>query len=188
MTSTPKAMPAFLQIAATRVSLRRLESARPGRRRGPTTSMRSRFVSLALLCVAALAAGCAGRNSPKTGETRDHAMLTKEQLAENHFNTAYDAVEALRSNWLRTRGTDSFQTPSEVLVYLDNTRLGGTETLREIAANTVVYMRFYDGVAATGRWGVGHAAGVIYVSTHPLTTDPAPPPPGVSASRSGVAG
>jgi hypothetical protein len=117
--------------------------------------------------------GCASRL--KTGEARDHGTLTKEQIAEAHFNTAYDAVEALRSNWLNTRGTDSFRTPSEVVVYLDNTKLGGTETLREIAANTIVYMRFYDGVAATGRWGIGHGAGVIYVSTHPAGTDPAPP-------------
>ena len=129
-----------------------------------------------LALVAAFSVGGCLHNGPKTGDVRDHAVLTKEQIAENHFNTAYDAVEALRSNWLRARGTDSFQTPSEVLVYLDNTRLGGTDTLREIAANTIYYMRFFDGVAATGRWGVGHAAGVIYVSTHPVGIDVAPPP------------
>jgi hypothetical protein len=130
----------------------------------------ARFVALA---AAVLVGACASRL--KTGEVRDHGTLTKEQIAESHFSTAYDAVEALRSNWLKARGTDSFQTPSEVLVYLDNTRLGGTDRLREIAANTIVYMRFYDGVSATGRWGIGHAAGVIYVSTHPTGTDPAPP-------------
>lgn len=130
----------------------------------------ARFVALA---AAVLVGACASRL--KTGEVRDHGTLTKEQIAESHFSTAYDAVEALRSNWLKARGTDSFQTPSEVLVYLDNTRLGGTDRLREIAANTVVYMRFYDGVSATGRWGIGHAAGVIYVSTHAASTDPAPP-------------
>ncbi len=130
----------------------------------------ARFVALAAVV---LVSGCASRL--KTGEVRDHGTLTKEQIMESHFTTAYDAVEALRSNWLQARGTDSFQTPSEVLVYLDNTRLGGTDKLREIAANTIVYMRFYDGVSATGRWGIGHAAGVIYVSTHPAGTDPAPP-------------
>ncbi|HEV8446060.1 MAG TPA: hypothetical protein VGQ44_04550 [Gemmatimonadaceae bacterium] len=128
---------------------------------------------IAVLAAAVVVCGCASRL--KAGEARDHGTLTKEQIAESHFNTAYDAVEALRSNWLNARGTDSFRTPSEVLVYLDNTKLGGTETLREIAANTIVYMRFYDGIAATGRWGIGHGAGVIYVSTHPAGTDPAPP-------------
>ena len=130
----------------------------------------ARFMALA---AAVVVGGCASRL--RTGRVRDHGTLTKEQIAESHFTTAYDAVEALRSNWLHARGTDSFQTPSEVLVYLDNTRLGGTDRLREIAANTIVYMRFYDGVAATGRWGIGHSAGVIYVSTHAAGTDPAPP-------------
>ena len=99
-------------------------------------------------------------------------MLTQEQIAAQHFNTVYDAVEALRSNWLQTRGTDSFQNPSEVRVYLDNTLLGGVQKLREIAANTVTFIKYFDGVAATARWGVGHAAGVIYLSTHPMTSDP----------------
>src|SRR5215467_6184931 len=135
--------------------------------------MMRQIARIAVLAAAVVLSGCASRL--KTGEARDHGTLTKEQIAESHFNTAYDAVEALRSNWLNARGTDSFRTPSEVLVYLDNTKLGGTETLREIAANTIVYMRFYDGIAATGRWGIGHGAGVIYVSTHPAGTDPAPP-------------
>jgi hypothetical protein len=135
--------------------------------------MMRQVVRIAVLAASVVVGGCASRL--KTGEVRDHGTLTKEQIAEAHFNTAYDAVEALRSNWLNTRGTDSFRTPSEVMVYLDNTKLGGTETLREIAANTIVYMRFYDGVTATGRWGIGHGAGVIYVSTHPAGTDPAPP-------------
>jgi len=144
----------------------------------------SRRWHVVLVVAAMLNGGCASRM--QTGEVRDHGTLTKEQIAENHFNTAYDAVEALRSNWLRARGTDSFQTPSEVLVYLDNTRLGGTDTLREIAANTIYYMRFYDGVAATGRWGIGHAAGVIYVSTHPQGVDPQPPSAESGATRTGV--
>jgi hypothetical protein len=131
------------------------------------------MVRVTMLAAAVLVSGCAPRL--RTSEVRDHGMLTKEQITENHFNTAYDAVEALRSNWLKARGPDSFQSPSEVLVYLDNTRLGGTDTLREIAANTIYYMRFFDGVAATGRWGIGHAAGVIYVSTHPVGADPVPP-------------
>ena len=132
-----------------------------------------------VLAFAVMIGGCAARGASRAGDVGDHTMLTKQQITENHYNTAYDAVESLRSNWLRTRGPDSFSQPSEVVVYLDNTRLGGTDRLREIAANTVYFIRFFDGVAATGRWGVGHAAGVIYVSTHPEGMDTAPkmPPP-----------
>jgi hypothetical protein len=91
-------------------------------------------------------------------------------MVENHFLTAYDAVEALRSNWLQPRGPDSFTAPSEVRVYLDNTLLGGVTTLRDITVSTVSFIKYYDGITATGRWGLGHGAGVIFVSQHPLSS------------------
>ena len=42
------------------------------------------------------------------------------------------AVQTLRSNWLQTRGRDSYASPSAVVVYLDNQKLGGTDALRAI--------------------------------------------------------
>src|SRR5690348_15837677 len=107
-----------------------------------------------------------GVDGPKT----NRSIITQQQLIENQFLTAYDAVESLRSNWLQTRGTDSFAAPCQARVYLDNTFLGGTSTLRDIAANTVSFIRYFDGIAATGRWGLDHGAGVIFVSQHPLSS------------------
>ena len=52
-----------------------------------------------------------------------------------------------------------------VQVYLDDNRLGGVEMLRNINTSLIQYIRWYDGIAATGRWGLDHGAGVIYVST-----------------------
>jgi len=102
-----------------------------------------------------------------TRAARDRTVLTQSQFTDHQFNNAFDAIEALRSNWLKTRGTDSFQNPSQVRVYLDNISLGDTASLRTIAINTIVYIRFFDGVQATARWGIDHGAGVIYVSTRP---------------------
>ena len=105
----------------------------------------------------------------------DRNVLTQAQLADHRFTTAYDAVEALRSNWLNTRGSDSFQTPSYVRVYLDNVSLGGKETLRTIAIGSINYIKYFDGISATSRWGLDHGAGVIYVSTRPAgAADPQP--------------
>ncbi len=125
----------------------------------------------------------AGRStaSPRS----DFSILSKETLTENHFNTAYEAVESLRSNWLRTRGPDSFSTPTEVRVYLNNTLMGGVETLRSITMQGVLYIRHYDGLQASARWGLSHGAGVIFVSTRPDSepgdrvpgTELQPPPP-----------
>ena len=81
--------------------------------------------------------------------------------------TAYEAVAALHSNWLSPRGTDSFHSPSEVLVYVDNVKLGGVDAMRGVNTLSVNSIRHFNGVAATERWGVGHSSGVILISTLP---------------------
>ncbi|HEY2376380.1 MAG TPA: hypothetical protein VGH98_10440 [Gemmatimonadaceae bacterium] len=127
---------------------------------------------LGRLCVAAavavVAADCAGR-APASGPGLDRNLLVQDQFADRGFHTAYDVIEAMRSNWLSSRGPNSFQTPSQVQVYLDGVHMGGVETLRTIDLRPVTYIRFFDGIAATARWGLDHGAGAIYVSTHPLS-------------------
>jgi hypothetical protein len=123
-----------------------------------------------LLLLLVLASSCALHQGAPDSERANHSILTQQQMVENHFLTAYDAVEALRSNWLQARGPDSFTAPTEVRVYLDNTLLGGVATLRDITVSTVSFIKYYDGITATGRWGLGHGAGVIFVSQHPLSS------------------
>ena len=93
----------------------------------------------------------------------------KEQIQSTKYNNLYDVVQALRSNWMNDRGKDSLMGPtSVVLVYYDDTKLGGVDQLKTISPNEVSYIQHYDGVAAAGRWGLDHGKGVIYLSTHPL--------------------
>ena len=140
-------------------------------------SMRSIYRTLVVPVVlwsSFLVAGCRQRATVGP-RPNDRNVLTQVQLGDHRFNNAYDAVEALRSNWLNTRGSDSFQAPSHVRVYLDNVSLGDKETLRTIAIATIVYIRYFDGISATARWGLDHGGGVIYVSTRPAgATDPKP--------------
>ncbi len=123
-----------------------------------------RLAALTLLTV--MCACSSYRRADGTGRV-DRNVITREQLLEHRFTNAFEAVETLRSNWLLTKGTDSFVAPTEVKVYLDNTNLGGIQTLREIATTSVMFIRYFDGVAATARWGLDHGQGVIYVSTRP---------------------
>ena len=115
--------------------------------------------SVVLLCSACATSNAGPRNST------DHTVITREQIRQNNFTNAYDAVANLHSNWLQKRGADSFLTPGEILVYFDDVKLGGTETLRSVASSSIVSIRFFDGIAATNRWGVGHSNGVILVSS-----------------------
>src|SRR6187397_489223 len=92
------------------------------------------------------APACASSNTAGRAAT-DHTVITREQIREHNFTNAYDAVASLHSNWLQKRGTDSFLTPGEILVYFDETKLGGIETLRSVASSSFVFIRFYDGIA-----------------------------------------
>lgn len=121
-----------------------------------------RWLGTLFLAVAATACASAGGPAQRT----DRNVLTYEQIQETNKQNVYDVVESLRSNWLRSRGPTSLQGPNaEPQVYLDDTRLGNVSNLRSISTAPVRYIRWFDGIAATGRWGLDHGAGVIYVST-----------------------
>jgi hypothetical protein len=128
--------------------------------------MRSLFHRLTVVTSLVLAASCASASGAnQTSTRRDSNLITREQLTARSFANAYDAVQTLNSNWLVLRGPDSITSPSQIWVYLDENRLGGIETLRTIAVADVTWIRRIDAVAATSRWGLGHGAGVIQVST-----------------------
>jgi hypothetical protein len=124
-------------------------------------SPRRRFISLLLV----LACACAGNPPGESAPRGDRNLLTQKELLDQHFLSAYDAVEALRSQWLQPRGPDSFVSPSQVWVYIDNVKLGNVESLRTVPVSTIMSIRHFSANEATARWGVGHAAGVIYVQT-----------------------
>jgi len=122
-----------------------------------------------------LTAGCRA-SVPGAGQGRpDQLMLTREQIAEPRFTSAYDVVRALRSNWLNARGIASLRFKVEVQVYLDGVHLGGVQTLQSISTPSIQYMQYFNGTDATTRWGIGHGRGVIFIGTGP--PEPGAPPP-----------
>ena len=122
---------------------------------------------LALVATIVSASACSSpRPSASEAVPRaDHNILTADQLNAQIYQNAYDAIEALRTNWLRPRGPDSFRSPSVVIVYLDNEKLGGVEMLRGVQLLNVLSIRHYDAATANARWGIGHASGAIQVLT-----------------------
>lgn len=127
--------------------------------------MRRETGRLIVLAVVVLAGACSSARKTADVPHLDRDVITGEELIKAHFITVFDAIEALHPPWLTARGPDSFASPSEVLVYLDNVKLGGVSNLRNVDLHGIRYIRHFDGVAATARWGVGHAAGVILIST-----------------------
>jgi hypothetical protein len=111
--------------------------------------------------------GCARTTRDPTVPRVERDVLTQEQVLETRTTNAFEAIATLRSNWLIPRGVDSFSNPGQVLVYFNDTRLGGVVTLQGISLNEIGYIQYFDGTEASARWGLDHGHGVIYVSTLP---------------------
>ena len=128
--------------------------------------MRTRLGPLACVTLLLLVGACA---STLRRSGRDAELLTQQELLDNNFINVFDAVTALRSNWLNVRpNTLGMSGPqADVVVYFEQTRLGSPAELKNISVRDIAYVRHYDAVSATQRWGVGHSQGVIFVSSHP---------------------
>jgi hypothetical protein len=120
---------------------------------------------LALLLTILLAAGCARGTPLSTPGTRN--VITAEQIAETSATDAYEAVQRLRPEFLRGRGPTSVRDPNPTLpvVFLDNTRLGGLQQLRNIPVQIIETIEYLSASDATTRWGTGYTGGAIEVRT-----------------------
>ena len=121
-----------------------------------------------LLLFLAIACSSAGGKPGTRPPAPRSDLITAEELRSGQFRNAYEAVSNLRARWLQSRGTDTFLgKPGEVQVHLDDVRLGGVTSLREIPVIDIAYMQFFDPASASARWGLDHSHGAIYVSTRP---------------------
>lgn len=117
-----------------------------------------------------------------TPGARDRSVLTREEIALSGANNAYELIQSLRGEWLRSqrgvnqwsesaRGTvtreEAAITPGapRTLVYMNTTRLGGIETLRDISLFELQRVEFIGPQEATTRYGTGHEHGVIQLWT-----------------------
>jgi hypothetical protein len=142
------------------------------------------LVALSLcLCLPACASPPRSENAPARG---DRSTITRTQLDDQHYENAFDALEAMRPAWLQSRGPDSFNNPTQVWVYIDNVRLGDVTTLRTVPVRTISFIRHYDANDATARWGVGHGAGVIFIGSWPASAPPTPPPAYIDITQAGA--
>jgi len=110
-------------------------------------------------------AGCAGNHAVGVGGPRvDQSKLSHVEIL--HYQTAMQAVQTMRSQWLRARSPgDLISGAGNVRVYRDGFDVGGVEALKTMSTVEIDYIRFYNGIQASWRWGLGHQDGVIFVSS-----------------------
>jgi hypothetical protein len=94
-------------------------------------------------------------------------VITEDDIARVHAQTAYDAVSRLRANFLTRRGSTSVLNTSdpEPNVYLDDVFIGAVAQLRGIQASDVASIRVYRAWEVAARFGNGNLGGVIEVYT-----------------------
>lgn len=148
--------------------------------------MKGRCMILSIAVVAAAATGCASPNtSGSTGaatKSNPDLITTAEIDATPNARDAYDLIQRLRPSWFtRTRsggisisgstaGTNGSwnEAAGAVAVYLDNSRIGDINALREVKATSISTIRFLDPSTATATLpGVppGVIAGAIVITS-----------------------
>ena len=119
-----------------------------------------------LLLLALATAGCAASGSTRASEAGRTDRITQADIGDTAYADLYELILARRASWLRPRGQDSFiGSSSQVQVYRDDVRLGGVQELRTIHPMEIDYVRYFDPVQASSRWGFDHGSGAIYVVT-----------------------
>jgi hypothetical protein len=128
---------------------------------------------------------CGNEAVPSPGAVRSslNQPITAEEITRAGLSgTAYDIVYSLRRSWLNTRGIhDGSEVPvpvtapngdvviipgePQLVVYLDNMRMGTISELHNIPSAGVLGVRYYTPAEANYRWGTGHTHGAIQVLT-----------------------
>lgn len=97
---------------------------------------------------------------------RSPDLITRLEIEERapDVQNAYDVVTRLRPIWLSTRGPSSINlAPTDVVVYVNETRRGGPTALRDINRVEIAEIRHLRGTDASMRFGLGHEQGAILV-------------------------
>lgn len=122
----------------------------------------------ALLGLALSLAGCAAASR---GGGYDRTVITPEEIEAAEVRNAYELIERLRPLWLQSRSERSARLETTILVYQDQTLLGGIEVLRSIPIEIVHSVHALDAAATMRLPGLGsrHVERAIIVATRPGT-------------------
>src|ERR1700693_262744 len=124
-----------------------------------------RIISYAGL-VAGVVLACAPPSTTRTAG--DPNVITREEILASRVATAYDAVSRLRPSFLRFHGQTSVSGSDTGYpkVYLDRIPFGDLSSLKSLAANVISEIHYYDGPAASNRFGLSNVSGAIEVISY----------------------
>jgi hypothetical protein len=94
-------------------------------------------------------------------------VITEQDVEASRESNAYDVVQHLRPNFLRSRGRTTLNTNTSDFpsVFVDGQLYGDLSALRNIIAPIIKEIRYYNGPNAVTRFGMQYGSGVIAVTT-----------------------
>lgn len=129
-----------------------------------------RYFSRRVLATAMVALTACASGSVGSAARQNPNVISADEIAASSASNAYEVIQRLRPNFLRTRGA-VHGTPGatnaiemvDLVIYLNENRLGGSDQLRQIATTDIREIRYFNSSEATTKWGTGHSAGAIQV-------------------------
>ncbi len=108
---------------------------------------------------------CATSEQRKGSKSSGRYLISAEEIAQTTAKNAYEAIQLLRPNLLKYRGTRGRSVPIEPVVYVDNLRYGGMGSLSDISSVTIAQIQYLKATDATTRFGTNHMGGAFVVTT-----------------------
>lgn len=131
-----------------------------------------RSLTTAVVALAALViGGCAAPSGEPGAPRRDRNLIVAAEIEASDARNAYELVERLRPQWLNpNRGGTSLGGAGMVgiVVYHEQSRLGGVEALRNHPLGGIARIRFLDASTAAATLpgiGSGQVAGAIVIES-----------------------
>ena len=136
----------------------------------PITHFRRSLVAALVLFAGACASG--GATSGNTAPSSSRYVITESELPTSGTETAYDAIQRLRPDFLRARPAQSYNlqpnggatgaAPAPALI-VNGQRAGDISDLRQIAATSLHMVRYYNIEQAKRKFGMQYDGGAIEV-------------------------
>lgn len=103
------------------------------------------------------------------GPAVQHNVVTAADLAPMPTATVYEALSRVRPTFLRSRDVQTWDhpNPDPVHVYVNGSKTEGVDALKQIQADAVQEIRFYEPQDANTHFGTGNNGGVIAVTLKP---------------------
>lgn len=116
----------------------------------------------------AATSGASGSRSAAAKVKTNPEVISTAEIDAGGFRDAYDVVQRLRPTWFTKArsssaqsmggiqmsgggGVQSGSTGIGLIVYLDNTRMGGTDALKDIPATAIRSLQYMDAATATAK-------------------------------------